>query len=269
MSAEVSYLDIEAAQRRAERIRFHATNANEAMQSLLKLIAQAQELEDHVTLGYASWTAYVADVFGNEPMRLAGEVRRALSPQLSETGMSNRAIASVLGVSEGTIRNDLAGAQNYAPAPEPSASVMNVAQAPTETFDADGILIDAATGEVIEPTVTEHTVTEKVKTVTGLDGKEYKRPEPKPRESKPVLAGEEADRANAIQTSKAVGQALASLERFQYENARTQFLSSTWPTGREEVQPIHRGLVAPAELRKVAESLITLASEMESHDDYQ
>ncbi len=271
MSAEISYLDVEAAQRRAERIRFHATNANEAMQSLLKLIAQAQELEDHVTLGYASWTAYVADVFGNEPMRLAGEVRRALSPQLSETGMSNRAIASVLGVSEGTIRNDLAGAQNYAPEPAGQVLASNVAPAPTETFDADGILIDAATGEVIEevPTVTEHAVTEKVKTVTGLDGKEYKRPAPKPRDVQSVLSGHDADRANAIQTSKAVGQALASLERFQYENARTKFLTITWPTGREEVQPIHRALVAPAELRKVAESLITLASEMESHDDYQ
>lgn len=262
MSAEISYLDIEAAQRRAERIRFHATNANEAMQSLQKLVHQARELEDHVTLGYASWTAYIRDLFGDEPLRLARDVRRELVAELAEAGMSTRAIAPIVGVHHDTVATDIKAA---APVGNPTPE----ATSPVETFDADGILIDAATGEVIEPTVTEHTVTEKVKTVTGLDGKEYKRPEPKPREPRPVLAGEEADRANAIQTSKAVGQALASLDRFQYENARTQFLSSTWPTGREEVQPIHRAFVAPAELRKVAESLITLASEMESHDDYQ
>ncbi|MBK0419993.1 hypothetical protein JD276_13225 [Leucobacter sp. CSA1] len=270
MSAEVSYLDREAAQRRAERIRFHATNANEAMQSLQKLVHQARELEDHVTLGYVSWTAYIRDLFGDEPLRLARDVRRELVAELAEAGMSTRAIAPIVGAARNTIMNDLRQVAQSEP-PEPLDTAPLSSPARVETFDADGILVDAATGEVIEetPTVTEHTVTEKVKTVTGLDGKEYKRPAPKPREVKPVLAGEEADRANAIQTSKAVGQALASLERFQYENARTKFLSSTWPTGREEVQPIHRALVAPTELRKVAESLIILASEMESHDDYQ
>lgn len=267
MSAEVSYLDVEAAQRRAERIRFHATNANEAMQSLQKLVHQAREMEDHVTLGYASWTAYIRDLFGDEPLRLARDVRRELVAELAEAGMSTRAIAPIVGVSVGTVHAD----RQVFSSEQVKAGVTNVRPAPVETFDADGILIDAATGEVIEEpqTVTEHTVTEKVKTVTGLDGKEYKRPAPKPREVKPVLAGEEADRASAIQTSKAVGQALASLERFQYENARTKFLSSTWPTGRDEVQPIHRAFVTPAELRKVAESLITLASEMESQNDYQ
>lgn len=278
MSAEVSYLDVEAAQRRAERIRFHATNANEAMQSLQKLVHTARELDDHVTLGYASWTAYIRDLFGDEPLRLARDVRRELVAELADAGMSTRAIAPIVGVSQRTVANDVSNiaqvggeAPSGNPTPDPTETLAGIPDA----FEIDGMVV-TRNGDVLdaptiasEPTVTEHTVTEKVKTVTGLDGKEYKRTTPKPRDVKPVLAGEDADRANAIQTSKAVGQALASLERFQYENARTKFLSSTWPTGREEVQPIHRAFVAPAELRKVAESLITLASEMESHDDYQ
>lgn len=261
MSIAALQIDVEAARRRAERIRFHATNANEAIQSLQKLVHTARELEDHVTLGYASWTAYIRDLFGDEPLRLARDVRRELVAELAEAGMSTRAIAPIVGITPMQVSRDV----------KESAGVTNVTPAPVETFDADGILVDAATGEVIEaaPVVTEYTVTEKVKTVTGLDGKEYKRPTPKARDVQPVLSGEEADRANAIQTSKAVGQALASLERFQYENARAKFLTITWPTGREEVQPIHRAFVTPAELRKVAESLITLANEMESHNDYQ
>lgn len=254
MSAEILQIDVDAAQRRAERIRFHATNANEAMQSLIKLIAQAQDLEDHLTLGYASWTAYVADVFGQEPMRLAGEVRRALTPQLSDTGMSNRAIASVLGVSEGTIRNDLSGAQNYAPAP----------------VESEGFTVNPSTGEIIdgptmhaepipEPVTTEHTFTEKIKTVTGLDGKEYKRPEPKQ-----VPRGDEANRLNAIQASKSIGRSLEALQYLNYEKARTGIVTDWWPIGKHEVPPEQANYFTPAELRKLAQGLNTTADLLEA-----
>ncbi|MFD1202442.1 hypothetical protein ACFQ3U_11110, partial [Leucobacter albus] len=195
MTAEILQIDIDAAQRRAERIRFHATNANEAMQSLLKLVKTAQELDDHVTLGYASWTAYVTDLFGDEPLRLARDVRRELVAELSDAGMSTRAIAPIVGVSHMQVSNDVReqGVKNFTPEPAP--------------FEVEGFTVNPSTGEIIDPqdvrdalgdkvadayekvqwdkpTTTEHTVTEKIKTVTGLDGKEYKRPEP--RGPKPV-----------------------------------------------------------------------------------
>lgn len=170
MSAVVEQIDIDAAQRRAERIRFHATNANEAMQSLQKLVHTARELEDHLTLGYASWTAYVRDIFGDEPLRLARDVRRELVAELADAGMSTRAIAPIVGVSNFTVAKDIEGVRNLTPEPAP--------------VEVDGFTVDQNTGEILdgptitaEPVTTEHTVTEKVRTITGLDGKEYKRPE--------------------------------------------------------------------------------------------
>jgi hypothetical protein len=69
---------------------------------------------------------------------------------LSAEGMSTRAIAPIIGATEGTVRNDLkAGAKNYAPAP------------PTEYLDTE-------TGEL----------TDTPAPITGMDGKQYTRPEP-------------------------------------------------------------------------------------------
>lgn len=173
MSAEVLQIDIEAAQRRAERIRLHATNANEAMQSLQKLVHTARELEDHVTLGFPSWTAYITDLFGDEPLRLARDVRRELVAELSEAGMSTRAIAPIVGVSQDTVVKDInRGERNLSPEP----------------IQSEGFIVNPSTGELLDAPAetTEHTVTEKVKTVTGLDGKEYKRPEPQAPRRRPI-----------------------------------------------------------------------------------
>lgn len=172
MTAVLSQIDVEAAQRRAERIRFHATNANDAMAALRKLVNTARELDDHITLGYASWTAYIRDLFGDEPLRLARDVRQELVAELSAQGMSTRAIAPIVGVDRKTIERDVRGGTNVPPAP----------------VVIEGVTADPATGEVIEPSVTEHTVTEKVRTVTGLDGKEYKRPETQAPRSEPITS---------------------------------------------------------------------------------
>ncbi|WP_053386007.1 hypothetical protein [Leucobacter japonicus] len=272
---EILQIDVDAAQRRAERIRFHATNANEAMESLQKLVHTARDLEDHVTLGYASWTAYVTDLFGNEPLRLARDVRRELVAELTEAGMSTRAIAPIVGTGFKTVARDIEAARGVSSdtpelikgsRPDEAAALMSSGFVES----IDDLTVNTRTGEVIDRPVetTEHTVTEKVKTVTGLDGKEYKRPEPRPRESTPVLTGDAAELQNAIATAKAVGQSLASLERFQYERARNTFLDVTWPSGRDEVQPVHRALVSPDEMRRIAEYLTTLANEMESRHEH-
>lgn len=176
MSTEILQIDIDAAQRRAERIRFHATNANEAMQSLQKLVHMAREFEDHVTLGYASWTAYIKDLFGDEPLRLARDVRRELVAELADAGMSSRSIAPIVGVSDRQVRNDMAGGNFFPPEPQPVAALLDRAPDPTETlanlpdtFEIDGMTVTTR-GDVLDAAP--------ARTITGLDGKEYKRPEP-------------------------------------------------------------------------------------------
>lgn len=276
MSTEILQIDIEAAQRRAERIRFHATNANEAMQSLLKLVKTAQELDDHVTLGYASWTAYVTDLFGDEPLRLARDVRRELVAELSDAGMSTRAIAPIVGVDQATVTRDIArGDANASPAPQPAAAFFDSAPDPEEsladlpdTFEYDGMTV-TSTGEVIdppaEPVTTEHTVTEKIKTVTGLDGKEYKRPEPKPRDPEPVLVGDAANEQNAKQAAREIGRSLETLLGFTFNGYRARIITEWWPLAKDEVPPSQSELFTPSQLRHIAQGLVQTATEMEAH----
>lgn len=114
--------DIDAARRRAERIRIKARSITEQYSDLRALVDEAERCEDHLTLGYPSWTAYVADLFGDEPLRLPRDSRIPMSNMLAEKGMSTRAIGSVLGVHHDTVADDIkAGVGNPTPVPEPAA----------------------------------------------------------------------------------------------------------------------------------------------------
>lgn len=260
MSAEISYLDVEAAERRVERMRFHATAMNDSAQNLLKVMHQAREFDDHLTLGYASWPALLLDVFGNEPLRLTREARRELVAEMSDAGMSTRAIAPLVGVSKSQVAADI----EVSSSGQVDAGAEKSAPGPVET---EGFTVNPSTGEVIdgptitaEPVTTEHTVTEKIKTVTGLDGKEYKRPE-----LKQIPRGDEANRLNAIQASKSIGRSLEALQYLNYEKARTGIVTDWWPVGKHEVPPEQANYFTPAELRKLAQGLNETADLLEAH----
>lgn len=143
------------ARRLTERIRLTAHNYAEAKAKLLELVQEAKEGRAHVALGYSSWTFYLSETLGDEPMRLARDDRQDMVRALANEGMSTRAIAPIVGASVGTVHAD--------------RQVFN-----SEHLDADPVTIDTATGEVLDP-----------RKVTGLDGKTYTRPEsvepPKPK----------------------------------------------------------------------------------------
>lgn len=165
------------ARRLTERIRLIAGTVADNMQKLRELVDQARSGNAHAVLGYASWTAYITDLFGDEPLRLARDVRQELVAELASQGMSTRAIAPIVGVDQATVTRDIArGDANASPAPAPLDSPM---------------VVDEATGEILddEPeqvTVTEHTETVKTKTVTGLDGKTYQKPSPSEPRRRPL-----------------------------------------------------------------------------------
>lgn len=131
------------ARRLTERIRHTAISVREGVERLQALVAEAQAGQAHVALGYPSWTAYLADVMGDEPMRLARDERREVVAWLAGEGMSTRAIAPIVGQSHMTVARDLSGVTDVTPAPAPSAPT------PEETV-----------------------------AVTGLDGKTYQRTAP-------------------------------------------------------------------------------------------
>lgn len=212
-----------------------------------------------LSLGYESWDAYTSTEFGATRLKLPREERQESVASLRESGLSIRAIASGLGISDQTVQRDLsAGVVNHYTSPAP--------------VEVEGMTVNPSTGEVIEDTPVQetHTETHQTKTVikpverlapvVGIDGKTYKRPEPKP-----VPTGDEANRLNAIQTSKTIGRSLEALQYLNYEKARTGIVTDWWPLGKHEVPPEQANYFTPAELRKLAQGLIETADLLEAH----
>lgn len=100
-------MDADAARRLTERIRLTAQTFAESRDRLMELVGEAKAGNAHLALGYDSWTAYLADVLGEEPLRLARDDRRELVGALSAEGMSTRAIAPIVGVNHSTVVRDL------------------------------------------------------------------------------------------------------------------------------------------------------------------
>lgn len=102
--------------RLTERIKTLLGSVTAQIDKLTAMVTTARSTNVHAALGYRSWSEYVVAEFGDAPLRLDREHRKQLVAALSGEGMSTRAIAPVVGASEGTVRNDLeAGAQDYAP----------------------------------------------------------------------------------------------------------------------------------------------------------
>ena len=160
-SAEIR--DVTWARRVTERLRLRATTFQESYDKLEEAIAEARDGGAWDLLGYSSWTAYVADVFKDEPMILQRDARREIVAQLAGEGMSNRAIGSVVGADERTVRRDLSGAAHAAPEPTGSTVVVN------GTIVAQTEHVDLTTGEVIKTSVSTIPQGEPVSRDVGMD----------------------------------------------------------------------------------------------------
>ena len=194
-------LTLDEARRLTERIRLVAHTVAENMEKLQLLVTEAKNGNVHVQLGYASWTAYLADVLGEAPMRLAREPRQEMSRMLTDEGMSTRAAAKVLGVSKSLVATDIQVSSSGQVDDEPdevevdpiTGEVINhpeyfeSAEEEAETL----ALADLADDEFEErlkrasdegDVSRENVLKPEPRTVTGLDGKTYQRAEPqKPR----------------------------------------------------------------------------------------
>ncbi|MFD1203471.1 hypothetical protein ACFQ3U_16385, partial [Leucobacter albus] len=101
----------------------------------------------------------------------------------------------------------------------------------------------------------------------GLDGKEYKRPEP--RGPKPVAEGDAAIQQNAEQGCLAIGRALDALESLTLERRRDLILNDWWPRAHHTIMPQYTRLFTSTELRRIADGLNNLAADMEAHNEYK
>jgi hypothetical protein len=76
---------------------------------LIELLNKAATGQIHTALGYPSWPAYLKDAVSI--VLSDREERKALASLMSGKGVSNRAVAAMLGVSEATVRRDTEGAE--------------------------------------------------------------------------------------------------------------------------------------------------------------
>lgn len=183
------------------RIRLCAFNAREALEKLADFTRQAKKGEAHTVLGYASWTAYLADVLGELHLNLSRDQRREIVTLLTDEGMSTRAIAAVVSVDQKTVVNDRRATAEEISSPVMEGGLSTRAVAPVvgvapgtvpKDLHRQVLPMEATDGENA-PVVTAEVLDDpepEASRVIGMDGKSYLRQRPEPTEER-----KSADRA--------------------------------------------------------------------------
>ncbi|MDF2991860.1 MAG: hypothetical protein K0S37_2374 [Microbacterium sp.] len=263
MSAVVTLLSEGEAQRLTQRIQLTASSVRDGLFKLRNLVDEARDSNVWQVMGFASWTAYLADTLGAEPMRLGRDERQELVGYLAGEGLSTRAIAPIVGVAHKTVARDLAPVSNDTPDSDASPASDPAVAAPV----ASPTSADAAT---VPPKI------------QGLDGKQYTRPEPKlddfhdipdtpivdvdwkPYDPPVAPVDPAAELVTAETESKAIGRALVAMSSMASAAHRERVVSHWWPLGNDAVPPDVRKLFAPRSLRDIATHLMQLADELEA-----
>ena len=217
-----------------ERIRIVAHNYTEAKAKLIELVQQAKDGSAHDALGYPSWTAYLAETLGDEPMRLARDERQEMVKVLSAEGMSTRAIAPIVGANQATVVRDISRDASASRAPKSDAELLAGAEWSPEAVEPEPRFTDEP-GRIQPVTGT----------ITGMDGKQYARPQPQ-EEHKP--------KAEAItsQFSSAIVDLNRVLDRFHRISTNDNFNRN-----KSQVEALHGNDLARAisELQNLANQL--------------
>lgn len=171
-------LTAEDAARLVTKIELRLDTIADNIEGVLPLIEQAKAGNAHEALGYRSWPEFVSDKFGGRLARLGRAERMPLVQLLADQGMSTRAIAPIVGVSQRTVANDVAE-QNCSPADyeaDLSDAVAGKAAADRET----AAMAERFGGWLKDRGDVESNVVDmpEKKKITGIDGKTYSRPEP-------------------------------------------------------------------------------------------
>ena len=119
------------ARRITERIRSAVIHTQESIEKVQRLLAEAKDGGAHVALGYGEhgWAKYMADLFGERPLRLPRDQRKELVGYLAGEGMSSRSIAPIVGATDRQVRRDISGGtfvppeMQGAPTPCPAPTV--------------------------------------------------------------------------------------------------------------------------------------------------
>lgn len=168
------------AQRRCQQIQLLLESMTRQKEKVLFLVTEAKKHDDHLVLGYPSWPAYVSAEFAGALTELTRNDRRWFAFALSETGMSSRAIAPIVGVSDRQVRYDAETGGKPLPTSVTQQQVgqdvppdrdVRLGEDLEDRLDEDRDL-DARLGNALAeiPKITSTTPTN---VVVGMDGKSY------------------------------------------------------------------------------------------------
>lgn len=251
-------MDEAAAERLSNRISLRLATIADNYEAVVPLIREAIERGADKALGYRSPGEYAADRFGGSLARLGIEFRQAVVRELTDLGMSTRAIAPVVGASVGTVHNDRQQVFSAEHLTQTSASSTD---AEPKVASAEATAKATPSDEATATTGPEGVDRVQRPPVTGLDGKVYKSPEPRLRPV--VLTDSAAEFDNAEKASKSLSNAIAKLLEFQHPNMR-QAMRRYWSMASNEVPPTPRRDVTPEQMRVAAQGLLALADEWSS-----
>lgn len=135
------------------------------LEQVLDLIGQALTRQAWSALGYQSPTAYVSERFSGALKRLPIETRRSVVGELSAAGMSTRAIAPIVGVSQQQVAKDRREADRLTPeaSVDPDRKVMSLDgrqrpatqpphPAPLDEWRGEVLHLAEETGEIVRIT---------------------------------------------------------------------------------------------------------------------
>ncbi len=275
----VTLMTEEEARRITERIRAALDRVATAWADLGERIAEAHHRRADLALGYKSWAAYAeAELRPSEGV--AAEVRRQLVGMLSAQGMSTRAIAPAVGVSQQAVSKTLRRPEvTTGLSPEPKGTGFTPGWRPSDQLreaERNGNRIIKLTGpnSISDPTpvmdgtvVSPSPVIDVDKTgdqgatppvprpaITGLDGKTYTRP--------PVVAPKPRDEVqeNAEKAAHNLAHVLNLFADLDSPSMSAHYRDS-YRRGVAAVSPAQRELVTPETMRAVAAGLTRLADE--------
>lgn len=161
------------AERLTTRIRLRLDAIADNYVAVMPLIREAIERRAWDALGYSGVSAYVSECFGDALAHLGVEVRREVVRELTEAGMSTRAIAPVVGVSDRQVRYDVqkVGSPSHLPQTPAASPLGEEAGAAGQTSPETP---SPVAGETPGEAASRGTAP---RPVTGIDGKTYTRPE--------------------------------------------------------------------------------------------
>lgn len=229
------------AERITSRIADKLDTIADNLEQVLPLIGEALTREAWRALDYASPTAYVSERFAGALTRLPVEVRRPVVAQLSEAGMSTRAIAPIVGTTQKTVVKDTQAARSQVIPEVSPARESSQPEPPAPLTDEPGQVIKLTGWNSVASPGAELPRSENI---IGADGKEYKRPEPAENRPRPE--------ALTSQFTSAVNELNKVLDRFHRISGNKNF-----PNNKSQIATLHGSDLARAisELQNLADAL--------------